>query len=380
MFKSFTAAVLASAINATESAAYGRLARARYGPTKDYSSYKHDQVWGHGHYEPGEIERFDNHFAEIYGADDLAWGPNGYMNPHTENDTVHNWDDQGDAFVCHGCGGHGCTLCGGYGHEHKNSRFGDHGHNLRTGFGIGHSHAYLGDKVRSSYNRYGHGVGGRYTQRWSNGYGNRYGIGHGHRYGLAHRWSMYNGYGKGNPSSKGSVLGYGIGANAAIPQRFEAPTVRREAVEADPYDVYDQYYEYDEPEYGYEEDYAEPEYEMEYEEAEYAEPEYEEEYEEPEYEMEYEEPAYEAPKSYDTKDYYIDFARGFGARPEEYDARDPVGETKAYRMRFGHGSGNHSPWHGEIYRHDAGLWNYNQRPKQQKRYHMPTDYYNNEWF
>jgi hypothetical protein len=30
---------------------------------------------------------------------------------------------------------------------------------------------------------------------------------------------MYNGYGKGNPSSKGSVMGYGLGANAAIPER-----------------------------------------------------------------------------------------------------------------------------------------------------------------
>ena len=84
--------------------------------------------------------------------------------------------------------------------------------------------------------------------------------------------------------------------------------------------------------------------------------------------------------SYDTRDYYIDFARGFGARQEDYEYRDPVGETKAYRLRFGHGSGNHSPWHGEIYRHDAGLWNYNQRPKQLKRYHMPEGYYNNSWF
>jgi len=190
---------------------------ARYGPTREYGGYQHDRVWGHGHYEPGDIERFDGHHAEIYGADDLAWGPNGFANAHTHSDDIHNWDDQGDGYICHACGGHGCTLCGGYGHEHKGRTFGYHGHNLKMGFGVGHTHAYLGKKPRSSYNRYKHGVGGRYTQRWTNGYGGRYGLGHGERYGLAHRWSMYNGYGHGNPSSKGSVLGYGIGANAAIP-------------------------------------------------------------------------------------------------------------------------------------------------------------------
>jgi len=198
--------------------------RARFGPTKENADFQHDRVWGHGHYEPGDIERFDNHYAEIYGADDLAWGPNGYQNPHTHNDDHHNWDDQGDAFVCHGCGGHGCELCAGYGHQHRNAAFGNHGHTLKTGFGNGHSHAYLGDKPRSSYNKYGHGVGGRYSQRWSNGYGGRYGLGHGHRYGLAHRWSTYNGYGHGNPSSKGSVMGYGIGANAQIPMQWEIST------------------------------------------------------------------------------------------------------------------------------------------------------------
>ena len=193
------------------------------GPTRNYGDYQHDRVWGHGHYEPGDITRFENHYAEIYGADDLAWGPNGFQNPHTHNDKVHNWDDQGDANTCHACGGHGCTLCGGYGHVHRNAAFGNHGHNLQTGFGVGHNHAYLGDKVRSSYNRYGHGIGGRYTQRWTNGYGDRYALNHGERYGLAHRWGMYNGYGHGNPSSKGSVMGYGIGANAAIPQQWAEP-------------------------------------------------------------------------------------------------------------------------------------------------------------
>ena len=181
--------------------------------------YGHNQVWGHQHYEPGDVDRFENHHADIYGADDLAWGPNGYANPTTTNDDIHNWDDQGDGYVCHACGGHGCGLCGGYGHKHTNAQFGYHGHTLRKPHGIGHNHAYLGDKPRSTYNKYGHGVGGRYSQRWSNGYGGRYGFGHGERYGIAHRWSMYNGYGKGNPSTKGSVMGYGIGANAAIPMQ-----------------------------------------------------------------------------------------------------------------------------------------------------------------
>jgi len=38
----------------------------------------HNRVWGHTHYEPGDVDRFENHYADIYGADDLAWGPNGY--------------------------------------------------------------------------------------------------------------------------------------------------------------------------------------------------------------------------------------------------------------------------------------------------------------
>jgi len=102
-----------------------------------------------------------------------------------------------------------------------NAQFGEHGHTVGTGHRAGHHHAYLGAPVRSSYNRYGHGVGGRYSQRWSNGYGDRYGINHGGRYGLAKRWGMYNGYGRGNPSSKGSIMGYGMGANASIPYRRE---------------------------------------------------------------------------------------------------------------------------------------------------------------
>jgi len=224
--KTFASVIaLAVAANAAEAENYGA-EYARYGPTQAYETfsnptpqYGHSVVWGHAHYEPGNIDRFDNHGPEIYGADDLAWGPNGYENPWRESDQVHNWDDQGDAYVCHSCGGHGCNLCGGYGHFHRNSKFGYHGHSLKSGFGVGHWHTYLGPKPRSTYNKYGHGIGGRYSQRWSNGYGDRYGINAGERYGLAHLWGMYNGYGRGNPSSKGSVMGYGIGTNAITPLR-----------------------------------------------------------------------------------------------------------------------------------------------------------------
>jgi len=220
MFKTLAAgiAIIAGADAKYQMTGYGQRVHSSqvYEVPETAAHLGHNQVWGHSHYEPGDADRFENHYADIYGADDSAWGPNGFRNPITNQDTSHNWDDQGDGYVCHSCGGHGCYLCGGHGHKHTNSQWGEHGHNLKKGFGIGHHHAYLGDKVRSSYNKYGHGIGGRYTQRWSNGYGGRYGFGHGERYGLAHRWSMYNGYGKGNPSSKGSVMGYGVGANAAI--------------------------------------------------------------------------------------------------------------------------------------------------------------------
>jgi len=224
MFKriTFTAAcaAIAEAVS-VEAQNYGSVTReGTY--SNPAPSYGHNQVWGHGHYEPGNIQNFLGYSAEIDGADDLGWGPNGFQNPIVQNDGVHNWDDMGDAYVCHSCGGHGCGLCGGYGHFHRKAQFGQHGHSLKRGFGIGHWHTYLGPKPRSSYNKYGHGIGGRYSQRWSNGYGDRYGINAGERYGLAHVWSMYNGYGRGNPSSKGSVMGYGVGSNAQVPLREAA--------------------------------------------------------------------------------------------------------------------------------------------------------------
>jgi len=284
-------------------------------------------------------------------------------------------------------------LCSAYGHQHKGAKHGYHGHNLKTGFGVGHNHAYLGDKVRTSYSKYGTGIGGRYTQRWSNGYGDRYGINHGERYGLAHRWSQYNGYGHGNPSSKGSVMGYGLGANAAIPQLYEKPTAQPQRVpyvepmyHEDEYESYEP--EYHEPKYdSYEPEYHEPKYDS-----------YEHEYHEPKYdsyEPEYHEDEYhveEYPRGaaygrkekkmdsydgYDTSNYYIDFAKGYGMGPKKIVG---TGKGHAYKLEFGHGAGNHSPWHGEIYRHDAGQMSYVRRPKKQARYHTVAGYGKNEHF
>jgi hypothetical protein len=112
---------------------------------------------------------------------------------------------------------------------------------------------------------------------------------------------MYNGYGHGNPSSKGSVMGYGVGANAAIPQQWDDQYQADYGYEEPEYG-YEQEYGYDEPEYGYEDEYSyeEPDYGYEQEYAEYEEPEYgyedEYTYEEPDYgyEQEYEE--YEEPE------------------------------------------------------------------------------------
>ena len=79
--KFYTALFIAAEVSASGS--YGSYSEARYGPTRNYGGFQHDQVWGHSHYEPGDIERFDGHYAEVYGADDLAWGANGNRNPHT---------------------------------------------------------------------------------------------------------------------------------------------------------------------------------------------------------------------------------------------------------------------------------------------------------
>jgi len=324
--------------------------------------YGHNQVWGHSHYEPGDVDRFENHSAEIYGADDLAWGPNGFANPNTESDSVHNWDDQGDAYICHACGGHGCTLCGGYGHEHKGRQFGYHGHGLKTGFGVGHSHAYLGKKPRSSYNKYGHGVGGRYTQRWSNGYGGRYGLGHGERYGIAHRWSQFNGYGKGNPSTKGSVMGYGLGANAQIPIVDDTPDTVGHQYATEKYmeEYGDDYSDDYSDDYGDERRGATVSGEVAFGRKSLTS---------------------EVPS---TKDYYVEFASpnfaiGYGAAGKK-DSLASVGRGHAYRHEYGNGSGNHSPWNGEVWRHDRGLTNYLWRPLKQDRYHTTPGYSNNQLF
>ena len=97
-------------------------------------------------------------------------------------------------------------------------------------------------------------------------------------------------------------------------------------------------------------------------------------YEAPKYEEpQYEEPHYEEPDygydEYDTDNYYVDFARGYGGRQIDYDNLNNIGEGFTYKHRFAHGSGNHSPWHGEVHRHGAGIYNYWKRPEQQMRYH-----------
>jgi hypothetical protein len=49
-------------------------------------------------------------------------------------------------------------------------------------------------------------------------------------------------------------------------------------------------------------------------------------------------------------------------------------------MDFGLGTGNHSPWNEEIYRHDAGQTMYLGRPRKSTMYHSPAGYGNNMWF
>ena len=66
--------------------------------------------------------------------------------------------------------------------------------------------------------------------------------------------------------------------------------------------------------------------------------------------------------SYNVDNTYFDFANGYGMRPGSYYKQQSVGRSHAYPFSFGHGSGNHSPWNQEYYRHDAGLANYRFRP------------------
>lgn len=375
MLKSFTLAVL----GAFAEAAYVDGIQYMEGIYNGKEDFTHNHVWGHTHYDPGNVKRFDGHLAEIEGADDLSWGPNGFQNPltATNKDSIHNWDDSGDAYVCHSCGGHGCEFCGGYGHFHRTAQFGYHGHNLKNGFGVGHWHTYLGPKVRSSYNKYKHGIGGRYTQRWSNGYGDRYGINAGERYGLMHRWGMYNGIGKGNPSSKGSVMGYGIGANAEIPTLL--PNRMGGTYE---YPKEQPAYGYDEADYGYDDYYGEEEYDHDHYEGDgydHGDEHYDDHHEEEAYGDDY---GYEKNPYLpvvDGKQYYTNFAAGYGDPAGAYGNLyyDPVGSGHKFPLSFGHGHGNHSPYNGEYERSDKGLYNYVFRPERLDRNHTPPGYYNN---
>ena len=156
------------------------------------------------------------------------------------------------------------------------------------------------------------------------------------------------------------------------------------------YDQDDYGYGYEEPEYGYEQDYGygyeEPEYGYEQDYEQYEEPEYEQEtydVEEPEYKQESYDDSEKRGMGYGGYGGYnsgsdIDFwADGWGG-PDTTPV--PTGEGFGYKMNFGLGAGNHSPWNGEIYRHDAGQTMYNGRPKQVWFYHTPEGYGKNMWF
>lgn len=395
MFKTFAIAVVASVAEAN---VYTQ-GDYREGIYVNQDDFTHDHVWGHTHYEPGNVKRFDGHYAEIDGADDLAWGPNGYQNPlpMTNKDAVHNWDDAGDAYVCHSCGGHGCTLCGGYGHFHRTAQFGHHGHNLKNGFGVGHWHTYLGPKVRSSYNKYGHGIGGRYSQRWSNGYGDRYGINAGERYGLQHRWGIYNGLGKGNPSSKGSVMGYGIGQNAEVPallpnrmDGYDDVDMTYDEGYGDDYSQsvrggsYQDDYGYDEgygDDWGYDEGYGDDYGYDDYGYDDYGYDDYG--YDDYGYDDYGDDYGYDSHDQYlpehNGKQLYTEFAAGYGDPVGAWGNTywDPVGDGHVFTHSFGVGHGNHSPWNSEYERSDLGLFNYRGRPTRLARTHQPTGFYNN---
>jgi hypothetical protein len=170
-------------------------------------------------------------------------------------------------------------------------------------------------------------------------------------------------------------MGYGQGANASIPQLHDTPdTVGHQYAT----EKYTQEYGYDEPEYGYEE----PEYG-------YEEPEYG--YEEHDcYGDERRGATVSGAKAYGRSDklpttsqnYYLEFASpnfnvGYGAGTKKAGL---AGRGHAYKHEYSNGSGNHSPWNGEVWRHDRGMDNYLWRPKKQTRYHTPEGYSNNQHF
>ena len=67
------------------------------------------------------------------------------------------------------------------------------------------------------------------------------------------------------------------------------------------------------------------------------------------------------------------WAYGWGSAddPTSFSA---VGAGGAKDFSFGHGAGNHSPWHSEIYRHDAGMMSYLFRPGGTAQHHTPVGY------
>jgi len=83
---------------------------------------------------------------------------------------------------------------------------------------------------------------------------------------------------------------------------------------------------------------------------------------------------------YTADNTYIDFAQGWGSQPGNYPQQQSVGRGHDYQLEFGHGAGNHSPWNGEVWRHDAGMMSYRHRPQKQDRFHTTPGYYNNQWF
>merc|ERR1712046_412572 len=105
-------------------------------------------------------------------------------------------------------------------------------------------------------------------------------------------------------------------------------------------------------------------------------------YEEPE--EDYEEPRgmgmkrkqKKQPKYNDRVDETFAYGWGSATDPTAFKA---TGRGGARHFEWGHGAGNHSPWHSEIYRHDAGMLSYRFRPKSDSQYHTPVGYGRNMW-